>query len=672
MSDAQARHAVVPSLLYVALSALFWPRSGLAALPPGAPVAAAESSSAAAPAASGGPRPGDADSGAGPEVAWAIPPIRWGGSVSYDMRRNSGEGQNSMQRGLMTTLRGATETFIWQPWFSRVNVDMNLTASRNNASWSTGDGASESGGSGSRSLALSGTAQLNLVPLSRFPFEAHLSRTNSMVSSDLSLPSDYVSTRFGFSQRLIHPVGDATFGYDHNIQDSSSTGASRQDIVRASFSRNLKNQQFQFTGNGSSSTRDLTGEYARQGSMTLQHTYAPDLSLSVDSMANVNTSDYYLSLSHSKTTLNQLSSQAFWRPSARPMTVFGGARLMTMTSGGSSEGILQESSRILTANTNAGLSYEATQHLHLTASANLNLTESQALRNVNGTQAAGASYQPDPVEIRGFMYNWTASSGIANQTGENGGYQVSAQFNHSLGRNFSLGGGSIVGVDLSQSLSAMKNSRRGATDVAPTRMVTHTGGLSWSRSQGATIAAARMSASDSRGLDGNREYFQMANLQLSGTLLAGGDSSWTGNLTIQATRQGLSEAAIPFMANESGLSVAQINAKRDTVTTSSSGALTYQSGRFFGVRNLRFVSDLRLNSQGLLPVLGSPQDQETAAWENRFTYTIGRTQLRVSTIIARAVVPAYVKNTDGTQSVSGVSRSNKSIMFSLTRSFGYF
>lgn len=671
MPEVQARRAVVSPLLCVALSALFWPRTGMPALPPGAPAAPAETGSASPAAASGGPGPGASDAGGGTGIVWALPPIRWGGSISYDMRSNSGEGQKNMQRGLMTTLKGATETFVWQPWFSRLNLDLNLTAARSSTSWSGADGES-GGGSGSRSLSLSGSGQLNLLPLSRFPFEAHVSRTDSTVSSDLSLPADYVSTRLGFSQRYIRPGGDAMFGYDHGVQNSSSTGGDRQDIVRLAFNHNLQNQRFQLTGNGSSNTRDRTGEYARQGSMTLQHYYSPDLSLSVDSMANVSTTNYYLSRSQSNTNLNQLSTQAFWRPEGRPMTVFGGARLVTMSSGGSSDGLAQESASVRSGNVNAGLGYEASRHLRLNASANLNMTESRDRRNVNGTQSASASYQPDSRQIGGFLYNWNASAGVANQTGENGGHQLTLQLSHNLSRNFILKEGSTVGTDLSQSVTVMKNSRRGADDLAPTRMLTHTGGVSWSRSEGAAVAMARLSVSDSRGLDGNQEYFQMLNLQLSGTLQTGSDSSWTGNLTVQATRQGVSDAAVPPMANDSGLSIAQLNARRHAYSTMSSGALTYQSGKFFGIRNLRFVSDLRLNSQALLPVLGGPQDQETAAWENRFIYTIGRTQLRVSTIIARAVVPSYTRGADGTEHVEGVSRTNKSIMFSLMRTFGYY
>ena len=100
--------------------------------------------------------------------------------------------------------------------------------------------------------------------------------------------------------------------------------------------------------------------------------------------------------------------------------------------------------------------------------------------------------------------------------------------------------------------------------------------------------------------------------------------------------------------------------------------MTYQHGRMFGVRNLRFVSDLRLNAQALLPILNGPRDQEMAAWDNRFDYAIGRTQVRLIALVARVKSPTLVRNADGSEESGSLTRMNKSIMFSLSRSFGDF
>jgi hypothetical protein len=121
--------------------------------------------------------------------------------------------------------------------------------------------------------------------------------------------------------------------------------------------------------------------------------------------------------------------------------------------------------------------------------------------------------------------------------------------------------------------------------------------------------------------------------------------------------------AILGNTNELGIFQQNSSGEQGFVTTSG-GSLTYQHQRVFGVRRLRFVSDLRLNSQALLPLLGGPQDQETAAWENRLDYSIGRTQLRLNMLIARNSVPRALTTT-----VQRATTLNRSILFSVTRTF---
>jgi hypothetical protein len=170
----------------------------------------------------------------------------------------------------------------------------------------------------------------------------------------------------------------------------------------------------------------------------------------------------------------------------------------------------------------------------------------------------------------------------------------------------------------------------------------------------------RLSASDSRTVSGRRESFQLINLQASSNLPTGEYSSWTGNLTIQGVRQ---EFAI--IGNTAALGIPSDNANEEHGwVTTSGGSLTYQHQRIFGIRRLRFVSDLRLNSQALLPLLGGPQDQETAAWENRLDYSIGRTQLRLNVLIARNSAPRALTTT-----VQRATTLNRSILFSVTRNF---
>jgi hypothetical protein len=136
----------------------------------------------------------------------------------------------------------------------------------------------------------------------------------------------------------------------------------------------------------------------------------------------------------------------------------------------------------------------------------------------------------------------------------------------------------------------------------------------------------------------------MANFQASSNLPTGRYTSWTGSLTIQAVRQS-NAAALVGSNNEVQAS--------SNFTTTSSGSISYQNQRAFGVPRLRFVSDIRLNSQALLPLLSGPEEQATSSWDNSLDYAIGRTQLKLSTRLSNSA-----------------GKTNKSILFTAARVFG--
>ena len=115
----------------MALSAMLWPRSASSALPP--PVAASAPASSAAPPAADRAPAGDAspdDDDPSLDWGWLLPPVRFGGNLSYDMRASSADERKAIQNGLAATLRAATDTYIWRPWFGRMGGVLNFTTSR--------------------------------------------------------------------------------------------------------------------------------------------------------------------------------------------------------------------------------------------------------------------------------------------------------------------------------------------------------------------------------------------------------------------------------------------------------------------------------------------------------------------------------------------------------------
>ena len=242
--------------------------------------------------------------------------------------------------------------------------------------------------------------------------------------------------------------------------------------------------------------------------------------------------------------------------------------------------------------------------------------------------------------------------------------QLTLQLSHSLSRTIRLAGGSTVGMDLSQGVSLNAAQQTASLNPPATKQLTHSGSLSWDLSQGTGAAYLRLSASDSRSLDGPKDFYQMINFQASSNLPTGSNSSWNGNLTVQSVRQGRD----PLPASVASTAASSTQARNQDFATNSSGSVSYQNQRVFGVRRLRFSSDLRLNGQSLLPIFGSSKSQELAAWENRLEYAIGRTQLRLNFMIASIGIPQITIGSP--TEAERVRKVNRSIMFSVSRSFG--
>jgi len=578
-----------------------------------------------------------------------------------------------MQRGLTATLNASTQTFLWQPWFAQLSGNVGLTMSRVSSD-SNSNATDISNSNTSRSLILTGGGQLSILPLSRFPFEAHFDRNDSRVSSELAIGNGYASQRYGFTQHYMQQQGDSMIGWDRSTQNSASSGRDQQDTWQLNVSQNMESQHVQLIGNRSINKHENTGESAVQNNLTLQHSYTPNPALSVESMGNISQAGYHLEQGDNKTRITQLSSLAFWRPADQPMTVTGGARLFTLAADTTGIAIDNTSSdaRVRNANFNVGVNYELNKFTRLNAGANVNLITNNGVSRNNTNQTVGATYQPDSIELGSYRYNWSTSGSFVNSTGgQDASRQLTLQLSHGLSRSFTLSPASNMSMELTQSVTALTSSGTSNqnissdgslnSDAGSSQRLTHSGSLSWNLSRDPGEALVRLSASDSRSFGGRKDFFQFINLQASSNLPIGEYSSLTGNLTIQGVRQ-----SSTIIGNTSGFGISEqnVNEKHGFVTTSS-GSLTYQQQRLFGIRRLRFVSDIRLNSQALLPLLGGPQDQETAAWENRIDYAIGRTQLRLNVLISRSIAPR-ISSADKVERASSL---NKSILLSATRSF---
>ncbi|MDQ1314951.1 MAG: hypothetical protein QG662_1060 [Pseudomonadota bacterium] len=566
--------------------ALAGPRAALAALPPAeAAAASANVEARSEPVAESG------------DEGWMqLPPVSWSGSLTYDLAYlTADESEDSLRQGLTARING--RTFIWQPWFAHLSGTVGLTAA-------TGDGSGNS-------EALTGELQLDILPQSRFPFMAAYSRSNSQFSSDaVAVTNDYTSQRFTLSQHYRPLESDTQYSasFIHNSQDGESFGETAQDTLQLDLSTRLGDyQSLQLSANGSRNTHERTDQTATQYNLLANHRYTPDPTLSVESQASMNQYDYRLAQGSYESRYTQLHSYAFWRPEDMPMTATGSVRLSNIASGGGSG--------TNSMNVSAGANYELTRQTRLFANASVNLSDSGSDQDVSTSQTLGASYNPDPLMLGGFHYNWFASGSVSNTTGgeESGGQQASLQLGHNLDRSMSFLGGSL-GFSLNQNLSAIEGNN---TDQ--TLQLMQGGSLAWNVSRGSSMAYFRLNATDSRSLGGDEERaFQLVNFQASMNQITGRYSTWNGNLTVQATRQ-----------NVAGVAGTQDTEMGD-FEISTSASLSYQNQRAFGVSRLRFGSDLRINNNQYKTVLGGPEDSVDKSWRNQFEYAVGRTRFKLT------------------------------------------
>lgn len=563
-------------------------------------LASMESAGADNPAAQGQPSasPGIAGT-AKPARRLVIPPIRWWGNLAYDYTQEFSEEDSVSSQLVMGQINAST--YIWAPWLAQVSGGLGLA-------FNTVDAENQQEGE-----VLTGNIRLNLFPVSRFPFEAYFDHSDSRQSGTVA-GDQFTSTRYGIKQSY-SPFKSNTryhFSYDHTTQSRDTTGDDNFDGLNLEMSTQYKNHSFQadarWTEN-SSADGTLDNGYR---SVIGQHTWRPSPRFSLDNLANLTFTETGSGVSPVESTFLQVSSQGIWRDTANKWLVTGGARLFGFSTAASGT-----DTDIQSLNLNLGANYLYSQTTRFFGNFNATQTEGSAASGLTTNQTLGATYQPVPISLGNWTYLWSTSGSISNRTGEtDSGQHVSAQGNHGIDRTYNLSERSFVSLNLSQNLSTDFD-----TVNESIHRIGHSFSAGWTYTEGAAQTLMRASLSDSRSVSGQSQAFQLANLQISRNQQLSTRSGLTGNFTLQATRQ-------------------EDNDGQVTENLSGSGDLVYQHQRAFNVPRLRFISQLRLNlseseTQNLGELTPAVREQETASWENRFDYMIGRTTLSLSLRISR-------------------------------------
>ena len=571
------------------------------------PAAVVESSAEASPTSQIFRAPPTGAVAATAPARWQLPPFRLWGDLAYDYRLTRIEGGSDFVSHSVVANFNAS-TYIYAPWIAILTAGVGLTASRLN------DG--ELAGS---DKFITGYVNLNVFPSSRFPFEARFYRSDRGFDNDFGSDQNYRQTRLGVSQRYRSEDGRDQYAasFDRFIQDGTAVGKDIQDALQLDFNTRFRRaNELQLLGTWNHNRRVSTDELTDYETVLARHSYRPDSTLSWENSANITHTASRFKFGESDLRIFQLNSFAFWRPESQPLTVNSSFRLFSLESGKGQNTIDTRS-----VNASAGANYTVSKNLRAFGGVSITDIDVGGQHNRPSATTLGASYQGDSIELKKLRYDWFVGGTGLYSTGDadHDGFSFNGMLGQSINSSFLLDNGSAITFNAAQNLSAIAGA-----NVEGSKQLFHSASISWNSvdPQSSASSFIRLSATESRYLDGQHEKLQLVNLQLTRALDLGRDRALSGSLTVQQTRRFSQRKGF-----ENSLNVGKPE-------TTASADLIYRHQNIFGVPRLIYSSQLRLNRQELVQALGAPSERELRSWENRLDYSIGRLESRLLLRIA--------------------------------------
>lgn len=559
---------------------------------------------------------GTTEPGAQPPFRWTLAPLRWGGTLANEFRQFQ-SGDQAQRRQLVDIMQFRGATYLWQPWFAQVAGGVGLFTSKERADADPGTTAGHS----SRSTSATGNGTLSLFPSSRFPFQALVDVSDSRASSELTR-SDYSSTRLGVRQSYQSPRGDANYNgsLDRSTLRSGSFGRDVVDVLGAGMTQTRGDHAYDLNGNYTRNLRGRGGEGATISRLTGRHSYRPEPTLGVETLASVSASEFRLRQSNDQftdtaTRFLQLNSFATWRPEEdHPLFVTGGARMFQ-----SSVEANGQSADTRSLSAHGAANYAVSRNLSVAGSATVTQAQSRTTDTLFTTQAGTVTYLPDVRRFGSYVYSQNVAVTVLNQTGgaDASRQNLAGQVGHNLSRVYTVSDSAVVSVNAGQTLASNYD-----TVTAGSQTLAHNVAVTWRASpSAASTAYVGAMAVDSRTRGHNENEFQMLNGQVSGQLQIGRYQYAGANLTSQGTR-------------------AHTATQQDSpLNWNTNGNLNYQHVRAFDVAGLRYYALYSANEtqyrSRLLGDVNAPRDRVSQSFEQRLLYNIGRVEVRLTVRVAR-------------------------------------
>ena len=534
-----------------------------------------------------------------PAAKMRLAPIifRLGGNIGYDIEQRSVSGASpTLRQRIALTLQGKALTYIYKPYIALVRANLNFIASKNKFQDSSFANNSIWGDTG-----------LYLVPYSRYPFEARISKSENYSGQGLG-SLGYQTTRLDLSQRYTPKEGKERYqlGYIRSKSEDNTPEVFRQSEINFSFGSNrFMSNTILADGFRQRYTRQYNGDSSQYNQLVAQHKYVPSSQFTVGNNAILRSTYEYTKLGPVISRNRELNNTTSYQPKMSRYTLLGTARV-NYVDYQSNDSVTYSR----TANANLAVNYRLSQYITLSASGNANVRENESTKVISLTtiQSANANYPLASFDLDSYHYSSRVNGSISNRTSssrqpntlvgsESGSVQtVSVNPGHSLSSRFFLGKG-ILNLRFDQMFLATESTRSQAV-----ARLTHSATANLRRSN----TSLTLTGQDSRSLNNAQDTFQYINLSGSVTEEINSQSSFSGTFLVQTTRQ------ISSTSPDS------------TTRTNSSVNLHYIHNRAFNISRLSFDSSLRAYSQSTLPVLAaSPDNQGPVDWENLFSYRVG-------------------------------------------------
>jgi hypothetical protein len=527
----------------------------------------------------------------------------------------------------LNQLNLALNSYIWKPWFALLdgNIGFNVEKYDNRDLPDT------------KNQFVTGNANLNVFPRSRFPFSAFIEKTenkNELQTNGL----DYDLFRVYLDQKYRDETGRHYFSanLEHRKRESDHDGSERTDQLKTDYQVNLDDHRILLGIDGYKSRNNFLNTKSKMINMLGRHTLLGKRNASVESMMTyVDLSTDFINRKRDIAT-GQVSSFVRWRPESRDQWQFTGSARLSSNDLKTRGGAIGSSQKLETIAINTAATYQYSDSVTFRGGMSaIDARRKDSDRFIH-SQNLGVSYRPLEVSLGEAAYNWSTSSQMQNRSVEGEGEQsVNWSFTHGISRmlNFSS---SDLHLSFSQAGRVSYSS-----EVDQREQIDHTALLNWSKGVSRSRTDFRITYSDSRSLELDPSTYQLLNVQLDKHYAVDRDTDWTASITIQGIRQQ------PAGPDEGTL-----------VDVFSNGSFLYRKSNFFGLPRLHFNAELELISNGLTPdrydietnIIRGDEEQRLRA---EFRYRVGKMNLHFITRILRI---------DGDV--------DKSVQFQLSRTLG--